>query len=101
MNKINVWLDDERDPGKEWVWVKTAHEAMRLVATGEVIRLSLDHDLGSPKHNGGDVLRWLEEQVFARDFYPPQVEIHTMNPVARSWMLKVARKINARLAGEL
>lgn len=98
---IRLWLDDERNPPTGWVWVKTAKEAMRVITSGKVLVVSLDHDLGLPLENGGDVLRWLEEQVFVNGFWPPLIEIHTMNPVARSWMLKVARKINARTSGEL
>ena len=99
---IKVWLDDVRPSPVGWIWVKSADDAIKLVATGEVLALSLDHDLGDVKtKSGGDVLRWLEEQVFDRRFAPPIVEIHTMNPVARSWMLKVARKINERQSGEI
>lgn len=96
-----LWLDDERQPPEGWVWVKTAKEAMRAIATGEILIVSLDHDLGKPKENGGDVLRWIEEQVFVNNFWPPLIEIHTQNPVARNWMIRVARKINSRTSGEI
>lgn len=100
MKQIKIWLDDLRPSPVGWVWVKTAEDAIRYIMTGQILKLSLDHDLGAKK-NGGDVLRWLEEQVFAHNFSPPIVEIHTMNNVARSWMIKIAGKINSRQAGEI
>ncbi len=49
--KLNLWLDDIRDPldyGKEgWTWVKTVEEAKSLLLGGEVENASLDHDLGA------------------------------------------------------
>ncbi len=101
MKEIKLWLDDLRPSPEGWVWVKTTREAMQIIINGGVLIISLDHDLGPVKETGGDVLRLLEEQVFAKGFWGPMIEIHTMNPVARSWMLKVARKINARIAGEI
>lgn len=47
--ELRVWLDDLLDdraapPG--WVDVTTAHAAIALIDRGDVIELSLDHDLG-------------------------------------------------------
>lgn len=98
---MKLWLDDERPSPEGWVWVKTADAAMRVITSNKVVVISLDHDLGLQKKNGGDVLRWLEEQVFVNNYFAPVIQIHTQNPVARNWMLQVARKINGRTAGEL
>ena len=102
MNKtISIWLDDERDPtdpaiqaafgaiGNE-VWVKTAEAAISLLATEEVSRISLDNDLGPAEAGEGrDVARFIEESAFmGRPSVPQSVRIHTMNPIARSEMVR-------------
>lgn len=84
-----MWLDDIREPWKHgrlgWVWVKNADDAIRLLATGNVIEASLDHDLsinatiGMPctEKTGYDVVCWMEaNNVWPRD----GVHVHSMNP---------------------
>jgi hypothetical protein len=90
---MRVWLDDVREPGQHgWegaTWAKTAQEAIRWLATGEVEAISLDHDLGEgPVGTGYDVVCWMEEQ----GVWPPAVYLHTANPVGRARMLAVLRK---------
>mgnify|MGYP001563936358 CR=1 FL=1 len=52
MNKINLFLDDVRQPNNvgwnddNWVVVRTAKEAFEILKQGNVVDLSLDHDLG-------------------------------------------------------
>ena len=48
---MKLWLDDVRDPVQftgqtDWTWIKTAEQAIALIATGQVTEVSLDHDLG-------------------------------------------------------
>lgn len=43
---MNLWLDDVRPAPQGWVWVKTVHDAQKLLSEGRVERASLDHDLG-------------------------------------------------------
>ena len=54
---MKVFLDDVREPDQTWVWVKTYHDAVKLLVTGLVIQISLDHDLGqdSKDKTGYDV----------------------------------------------
>jgi hypothetical protein len=96
---VKLWLDDIRHPAAHgcagWTWVKTAREAIELLATGSVIEASLDHDLsvqatmGNPAPNeetGYTVVRWMEEH----DVWPPGgVRVHSMNPVGRRRMMDV------------
>lgn len=99
---MNLWLDDVREPWKHgalgWEWAKTADEAIALLATGKVVKASLDHDLafehypwndkGPPykEKNGYDVVCWMEEN----NVWPPEgVTVHSMNPVGRDRMMKV------------
>lgn len=103
---MKLWLDDVRDPVQHgrigWIWVKTAEEAIDLLATGQVERASLDHDLSiratmgdwEKEVTGYDVVCWMEEH----GVWPPGgVEVHSMNPVGRTRMLAVIQRAYARL----
>lgn len=103
---MKLWLDDIRDPAKfgrpDWIWVKTADEAIEMLKTGIVTVASLDHDLTEDQmvrggyygeiyedglKSGYDVVVWLEQHP---DFWPPvYVHVHSANPVGRARMLQV------------
>jgi hypothetical protein len=73
---VRLWLDDPRvPPDPSWRWVKTPQDAIDLLKTGDVIEVSLDHDLGlfagEREQTGYDVLLWLEEKVATEGFRPP------------------------------
>lgn len=67
---MNLWLDDVRDPAKfgciGWTWVKTVDAAKAALATGDVVKCSLDHDLGAcPVCLGGKTeAQWLDEHDY-------------------------------------
>ncbi len=65
--------------------VKTAQEAIDLLATGLVTHVSLDHDLGDPAITGTgyDVAKWIEEAAFLKKIPQLTWEIHSMNPVGK------------------
>lgn len=92
---MKLWLDDIRDPTMYghigWVWVKTADEAIKMLATGNVTQASLDHDLdieatlgNTPTEKTGyDVVLWMEEH----NVYPINgVTVHSMNPSGKAKM---------------
>jgi hypothetical protein len=85
---MKVWLDDRRTPpDPDWVWVKTPEATIELLQTEEVTELSLDHDLGlldrESEATGYDVVLWIEEQVAAASFVPPEViTVHSSNSSA-------------------
>jgi NAD+-processing family protein with receiver domain len=64
---VKVWLDDARDAPSGWVRARTPEEVIELLRLGEIVELSLDHDLGLDdgvsERTGYAVLRWLEEEV--------------------------------------
>lgn len=79
-----VWLDDERPmPAGFTHHAKTAQEAIDLLATGQVKRISLDHDLGHAQQTGYDVARWIEQQAYAGTLAEIGLGVHTQNPVGR------------------
>jgi|SRR5450631_1635999 len=84
---MKVYLDDERIAPSGWIQVRWPLEAIKLLQTGEVTELSLDHDLGDDaRGTGNDVVIWIEEAVVTRGFCPPTIRVHSANPSARSKM---------------
>jgi hypothetical protein len=103
---MEIWLDDERNPtciniqkkfganGCE-VWVKTSHEAIELIKTGCVEKISLDHDLGSVENGTGmDVAKFIEEQAFHKKIPKIFVVVHSMNPIGRANMSRAIQNAN-------
>ncbi len=78
---IFLWLDDVRPmPGDYTHHAKTASQALALLRTGEVIEMSLDHDLGKTDETGYDVAKWIEEQAHAGTLKPIRCKVHSQNP---------------------
>lgn len=101
LDDVRMWLDDIRDPVQHgkigWTWVRTADEAIALLATGAVIEASLDHDLTITQTLGGqdnektgyDVVCWMEEH----DVWPMEgVRVHSQNPVGRRKMIALIQR---------
>lgn len=101
METISVYLDDERQTPDGFVRTYTPKETIEILKTQQVENLSLDHDLGDDENigTGYDVLVWLEEAVFSGEFYEkygfnvPWINIHSMNPVGKERMQKLANAI--------
>jgi hypothetical protein len=85
---MKVFLDDEREAPDGWVRVYWPAEAIELLQSGQVERLSLDHDLGDDARGTGyDVILWIEEAVALRGFVPPKIFVHSANSSAVAKML--------------
>lgn len=92
-----LWLDDDlvhRVAPEGWTHVTTVEDAIQVLETGFVTHLSLDHDLGENQKTGYDLIKWIEEQYFVNDIKPPEMKIHSANPVGRKNMQVVIDKIN-------
>ena len=91
---MKCWLDDSRDPELlghiDWVWVKTAQEAIELLQTGRVEEASLDYDLGKGMATGLDVLAWLEENPEVK---PAKCNLHSADGIGRAAMREVLQRI--------
>lgn len=95
---MKVFLDDERQTPEGWIRVHWPDEAIALLETGKVLRISLDHDLGDDlRGTGYDVITWIEEAVRLRAFCPPRIDVHSANPAARDRMLAGIRAIEHAL----
>lgn len=100
---MRLYVDDIRPPppsptgieDDQWTVVRTAEEAMRLLSGFDYETVSLDHDLGSPLHNGYHVLCYIERRAMIEPHWcPPYVLIHTANPAVRTKMEQGAKLIN-------
>ena len=117
--KINVYLDDMREPYKGWKLARTVEEAKELLLNNYVQMISLDHDLGAcDKCNGRSaeawleahdyksmpscehvgtgytLICWMEEMIHEGKFKCPKILLHTANPVGWQNMAIVARRID-------
>jgi len=94
---MKVFLDDERPTPPGWVLARWPEEVIAYLETGEVTKLSLDHDLGDDAHGTGyDVLIWIEEAVATRGFTAPSMRVHSANSSARQKMETAIRAIERR-----
>ena len=84
---MKVYPDDVRQPPKGWVLVKWPAQAIKLLQTGEVTHISLDHDLGDDSVGTGyDVILWIEQEVVLHGFIAPIIQVHSANTPARRKM---------------
>jgi hypothetical protein len=84
---MKVYLDDERNTPSGWIRTYWPDEVIKLLKTGEVTEISLDHDLGDDERGTGyDVLLWIEENVVCNGFIPPKMKVHSANTSARHKM---------------
>lgn len=84
---MKVYLDDLRETPEGWVRVYWPDEAIDLLKTGAVEKISLDHDLGDDDRGTGyDVVLWIEEAVVINNFSPPIIKVHSANSAARKRM---------------
>lgn len=96
---IDLWLDDERTmPVGFNTHVKTAEEAIELIKTGNVIKISLDHDLGT-KSTGLTVAKFIEEQAYYGNIKPINCFVHSQNIVGAK-NIKIALDNTKRFWGE-
>ncbi len=87
-----LWVDDERPMTDEMIengWCKapTFHEAVLKLELIEFQVVSLDHDIasfyGNKEMTGYDILMWLAQRKMDGLYVPPEIRIHTANPVGR------------------
>ena len=77
-----LFLDDLREPPADAVCCRTAEEAFHWRVTGQVMRISFDHDLGT-ELTGYDVANRIEQWVAEGRIPMPRWEVHSANPVGR------------------
>ena len=101
---MKVFLDDVRNPPNGgWVCIRSVAEAIMLIDEGVVEVMSLDHDLGDTEHDpewtGNTVVNYIERKVAEDDTYnPPNLMIHSANPIGRMNMQAGIANIDKMLA---
>lgn len=97
---MKVYFDDERIAPDDWIQVRWPEDAIRLLESGKVTELSLDHDLGDDAHGTVyDVVLWIEEAVATCGFRPPSIKVHSADSSARIKMESGIRSIERLSAG--
>jgi hypothetical protein len=93
---MKIYLDDERQAPDGWLLCRWPEEVIAHLRTGQVVALSLDHDLGDvdDRRSGYTVLLWIEEQVATTGFVPPtEIRVHSANASAKQKMLLAIENI--------
>jgi hypothetical protein len=93
---MRLWLDDDvvdRAAPEGWFHVTTAKQAIELLDMGDVVELSLDHDLGDDElyGRGIDVVDWLAEQqeVHGGILWPANgITIQSANPAGSQQVIR-------------
>lgn len=98
---MKLWVDDQIDdkstPDRHtpvgWVGAKTPTSAIRLLKTGKVTHVDLDHDLGdNVLGNGYTVCLFIEKMAFLGKLPKIVWNVHSANPVGRAKMEHALRK---------
>lgn len=101
MNKIGLFLDDERNPEDvtwvdypddiEWYVVRRMNDFLFVIMTCEFDYISFDHDINDynlldKENTGYDCLKQLVDWLIASGFKTPKCFFHTQNPVGKKNM---------------
>lgn len=79
---MRLFLDDERIAPPGWIQTYTAANAIRLLKSGAVKEISLDHDLGPAEAGTGyDVACWIEKAACLGELSRLKWSVHSANPV--------------------
>lgn len=79
---LSLWLDDLRPPPTpDWTWVKTGEDAIVMLKSVAIGRISLDHDLGPFSLDGYEVARFIEAAAFEGTLHRLAWSVHSANPV--------------------
>lgn len=89
-----LYLDDVRNPSKDWVVCRNAADAMTIIegCWDRLCTVSLDHDLGTHE-TGYTVMCFIEQQAHARGTLPFTIFVHSANPVGVQKMQTVINSL--------
>lgn len=87
---MKLWFDDADIRGcpKGWVRARDVREAMEIIGTGEVVEMSLDHDVERSASgyadghipDGTDLVQWMLATLPVKQ-WPHTIRIHSMSDV--------------------
>ena len=82
---MKLFVDDIRNPPDDsWIVVREAEKAIRLINTGKISVISLDHDLGENVQTGYDVANHLEKACLLKQIPVPTMLCHSANPPGKA-----------------
>ena len=83
--KIVLWVDDIRPmPTNFNQHATTEVQAIEILKTGNVVEISLDHDLGPQEAGSGyGIAKFIEEQAYYNTLRPLKWAIHSANIVGQ------------------
>lgn len=84
---MKLWVDDERPAPRGWRRARTVAQALKLLDTGKISEISLDHDLGENERTGYFLAALIEERAHDGQLRRLVWHIHSANPVGRKKML--------------
>lgn len=92
--KVNIWVDDLREPPPEFLWLKSSNDFISFVernGVGCIGVIDIDHDAGDFQREGGDYIKCLDYLDFigARGI---NIRIHSKNPVGVQNMRRIVQK---------
>ena len=96
-NGINLWLDDKRPmPSNYDLHVYTAQDAIAALESGNVVSVSLDHDLGPEDEvgNGYMVAKFIEEAAYLKKIPKLSWAVHSQNSVGAASMRMALNNAN-------
>lgn len=91
MRAMKVFVDDLRPCPTGWQLARSVTEAVRLLATGHVTEISLDHDIrrcSFRKHWSGETFEPVAYYIKLME-HRPMVHIHTANVAAGKRMADI------------
>ena len=98
--KYNVYLDDLRNtPEGFQIRTYTYEETIEVLTKmeGYIGILSLDNDLGEGLREGNEVMDWIEEQYYTRNYkLPDKIMVHSMNPIAKDKKERIIDRLYRR-----
>ena len=87
--EYGLYVDDERPlPAqyKGWEVARNYDQAIKMLSANKYDVVSLDHDIASwnkddREMTGYDIALWLAERKHNNEYVPPEVFVHSANPV--------------------
>lgn len=84
---MKLWVDDERQAPKGWMWAKTCQQAIDILESfDDIDEVALDHDLGElpggVEHNTRPIVFWFIEN----GIWPDKITVHSSNPPGKEWL---------------
>lgn len=89
-SRRRLYVDDLRPCPDGWDLARNFHEAIVALEAYQYKVVSLDHDIasfyGNKELTGRDILNWLIMRKIEGGYTPPEVRVHSANPVGCATM---------------